>query len=155
RPKTVVEIALVQKMTAGEAEKLLSAKGYLKSLHQAKIGSRTPGRIVEPFVEEGSKVKKGQILAILEHNDMKALLESRRAQIKRTEAELQQAEIDLKDKERKARREARLFASSHSSIEIAQAAEAARDMAASRVAALEATLALMKASAKETEEMIR
>jgi ABC-type antimicrobial peptide transport system permease subunit len=34
-------------------------------------------------VEEGSKVKKGDVLAVLEHNELKALLGSRRAMLQR------------------------------------------------------------------------
>ena len=49
----------MQAMTTGEAEKLLSAKGYLKSRYQAMIGTRIPGRVEKMFVEEGVKVKKG------------------------------------------------------------------------------------------------
>ena len=46
-------------MTTGEAEKLLSAKGYLKSRYQAMIGTKIPGRVEQMYVEEGMKVKKG------------------------------------------------------------------------------------------------
>jgi RND family efflux transporter MFP subunit len=155
RPRTEVTVAQVQSMTTGEAEKLLSAKGYVMSRRQAKIGSKVPGRIEQLLVEEGSKVKAGQILAVLEHNDIKALLESRRAQIKRSEAELLEAQVDLKDKERKAKREAVLLAHQHSSTEAVEQAEAARDMAAARVEALEAAIRLMKATTRETEETIR
>src|SRR4051794_13820697 len=42
RSKTEVTVGLVQTMTTGEAAKLLSAKGYLKSRYQAMIGTRTP-----------------------------------------------------------------------------------------------------------------
>src|SRR5262245_28943621 len=43
RSKTEVSVGVVQTMTTGEAEKLLSAKGYLKSRYQAMIGTRVPG----------------------------------------------------------------------------------------------------------------
>ncbi len=70
RSKPEVAVGLVQMMTSGEAAKLLSAKGYLKSRYQANIGTRTPGRVAKMHVEEGSKVKKGDILAELEHKDL-------------------------------------------------------------------------------------
>src|SRR5262245_29020432 len=56
RAKPDVAVGLVQTMTSGEAEKLLSAKGYLKSRHQAMIGAILPGRVERMYVEEGSKV---------------------------------------------------------------------------------------------------
>ena len=60
RSKPEVTVGLVQTMTTGEAEKLLSAKGYLKSRYQAMIGAKIPGRVEQMYVEEGTKVKKGE-----------------------------------------------------------------------------------------------
>jgi RND family efflux transporter MFP subunit len=155
KPRTEVSVVRVQAMTMGESEKLLSAKGYIKSRHQAMIGAKVPGRVVQMDVEEGSKVKKGDVLAVLEHNDLDAILESRRATVARTESELEEARVGLRDKERKARRESRLMSGNHSSQETLDQANAERDMAAARVKALEAALKLMQASARETEETIR
>ena len=155
RPKPEVNVALVQRMTAGEKDKLLSAKGYVMSRHQAMIGAKIPGRVEKMLVEEGMKVKKGQILAILEHNDTLATLESRKATVRRTEAELAEARADLRDKERKAKRLVKLRVSNHSSVEELEAAETARDMCAARVDALQEAVKLMGASAKEVEETIQ
>jgi RND family efflux transporter MFP subunit len=155
RPRHEVSIGLVQKMTTGEAEKLLSAKGYIKSRHQAMIGARTPGRVEKMYVEEGTRVKKGDPIAVLEHNDLLATLASRKAQIQRTEAELLEAKYELREKERKASREGKLRSQSHSSVELVEQAEAARDMASARVTAMEAAYTLMKATAQETAETIR
>ena len=58
RSKPEVTVGLVQKMTTGEAEKLLSAKGYLKSQQQAMIGTKVAGRVEEMRVEEHDQVKK-------------------------------------------------------------------------------------------------
>ena len=99
-------------------------------------------------VEEGSKVKKGDVIAVLEHNDLEALLESRRATTARTEAELEEARVSLADKERRAHRENRLMAANHSSVENVEAATSTRDMAVSHVKALEAATRLMAASAR-------
>jgi len=156
RSKTEVTTSLVQLMTTGEAEKLLSAKGYLKSRHQALIGAKVPGRVERMFVEEGSKVKKGDCLAVLEHNDLNAILSSRQAQLQRSKAELAEAQVDLKEKEREANRAARLYAQRASaSLEEVEKANAARDMTAARVTALQASIKLMEANVKETEETIR
>src|SRR5438876_1629344 len=70
RSRPEVTRGLVQRMTAGEAEKLLSAKGYLKSRYQAMIGTKVPGRVERMYVQEGMRVKKGDTLAVIEHNDM-------------------------------------------------------------------------------------
>jgi RND family efflux transporter MFP subunit len=150
-----VTIGLVQEMTTGEAEKLLSAKGYLKSRHQAMIGAKVPGRVEKMYVEEGSKVKKGDVLAVLEHNDLNAILASRQATLQRSRAELLEANVDLKEKDREARRANRLHAQKTVSVEEVEKANAAREMAAARVAALEAAIKLTEANIREIEETIR
>ncbi|HEV3166104.1 MAG TPA: efflux RND transporter periplasmic adaptor subunit [Isosphaeraceae bacterium] len=155
QPSQQVAVGLVQSMTSGEAEKLLSAKGYIKSRHQAMIGVKVAGRVETLRVEEGSKVKKHELIAVLEHNHLKAILESRKAMLERTEAELQEAEFEFRDKEHKAQREVRLRSQNHSSTELVEAAQVARDMASSRVWALKAAIKLQSATILETEETIR
>ena len=155
RAKTEVSVGVVQTMTTGEAEKLLSAKGYLKSRYQAMIGTKVPGRVERMYVEEGSKVKKGQVLAVLEHNELKAILASRQAMAAQTDAQLREAQIDLKEKERESLRARRLYTQKTVSIEEYQKADAARDMAVAKVSATEATLRLHAANVRETEENVR
>lgn len=155
RPKHEVSITTVQKMTTGEAEKLLSAKGYILSQHQAKIGAKSAGRIEKLNVEEGTPVKKGDILAVLEHNDMKAMLESRHAMMERTSAELTEANSDLAEKERKYKRNATLYGQRNIPVNDLETAMADRDKANSRVRALEAGVKLMQANIAEVEENIR
>jgi RND family efflux transporter MFP subunit len=155
RAKPEVAVGLVQTMTTGEAEKLLSAKGYLKSRHQAMIGATVSGRVERMYVEEGSKVKKGQVLAVLEHDDLKAIRASRRAMLLRGEAELLEARLDLSQKEREARRAARLSAQRTLAVEEVEKAGAARDMASARVHAVEASIKLTLANIEETDEAIR
>jgi RND family efflux transporter MFP subunit len=155
RPRPEVAVAMVQAMTTGEAETLLSAKGYLKSRSQARVGAKVPGRIEQIYVQEGSRVKKGQVLAVLEHNDIKAQLESRRAMLKRSEADLAEAKADLGMKDRKARRWQQLMTSGNATVDEADGYISARRMASARVAALESAIALQLSQIKETEEAIR
>ena len=44
KPKLVVKVAPVRALTQGEANTVLSAKGYVRSFQQAKLGSKVPGR---------------------------------------------------------------------------------------------------------------
>ena len=110
RSKPEVTIGLVQKMTTGEAEKLLSAKGYLKSQKQAMIGTKVAGRVEEMRVKEHDQVKTGEIMAIIEHHDLLAMIEQRKAGMERTKAELEEARADLWEKDREANRAERLVA---------------------------------------------
>jgi RND family efflux transporter MFP subunit len=154
RSRPVVTVGLVQRMTIGEADKVLTAKGYLKSRFQAMIGTKIAGRVEQMCVEEGRKVKKGDTLAVIEHNDLKAMLASREAQTLRTEAELDEARADLWEKEREARRVARLFVQKSATPEETEKTQAAQKKAAARVAALEAGVKLMKANVEEIKATI-
>jgi RND family efflux transporter MFP subunit len=154
RSRPQVTIGLVQRMTTGEAQKLLTAKGYLKSRHQALIGTKLPGRVEKMCVQEGVKVKKGDTLAVLEHNDLKAMLASREAQTLRTEAELEEARADLWEKERENKRVSRLFAQRSATPEESEKALSGEKKAAARVAALEAGVKLMKANVDEIKATI-
>ena len=155
RSRPEVSTGLVQAMTTGEAEKLLSAKGYLKSRNHATIGSKVPGRVQRLFIEEGMKVKKGQLLAIIDHNEVDAQLETRNAQILRAKADLEESKVDLADKKRKAARGTRLAAKGTLSTEEADQAEAAALMTTARVASLEATIKYQEAMVRETREALK
>ena len=154
RTRPEVTRGLVQLMTSGEAQKLLSAKGYLKSRYQAMIGTKVPGRVERMYVHEGMKVKKGDTLAVIEHNDMKALLASRRAQLQRTEAELDESRADLWEKEREERRATRLWSQKSVTLEDYEKAVAGLKKGKAKVAALEAAIKLMQANIEEIEATI-
>jgi RND family efflux transporter MFP subunit len=154
RSKPEVSVGQVQSMTSGEAEKLLSAKGYLKSRTQSTIGTKVAGRVQELFVEEGSRVKKGQVLAILEHNDLDAQLESRKAMLLRARADIEEAKADLEFKRSKADRSRKLQSKNMSAIEEVQQAISAVDMCSSHLASLEATAKLSQSQVREIEESL-
>jgi RND family efflux transporter MFP subunit len=154
RSRPQVTVGLVQRMTTGEAEKLLTAKGYLRSRYQALIGTKLPGRVEKMCVEEGMKVKKGDTLAVLEHNDLKAMLASREAQTMRTAAELEEARADLWEKDRENRRVGRLYVQKSATPEESEKAMSGQKKSAARVAALEAGVKLMKSNVDEIKATI-
>ncbi len=154
RSRPEVTVGLVQKMTTGEAEKLLSAKGYLISRYRAMIGTKLAGRVEKMLVEEGKKVKKGDTLAVIEHNDLKAMLASREAQLLKTQAELEEAQAEAWEKDREERRSTRLNNQKMATLEEAEKAQAAKKKADARVAALEASLKLCQAGINEMKATI-
>jgi RND family efflux transporter MFP subunit len=154
RSRPEVTRGLVQLMTSGEAEKLLSAKGYLKSRYQAMIGTKIPGRVERMHVHEGMKVKKGATLAVIEHNDMKAMLASREAQLLKNEAELEESQAELWEKEREERRLTRLYAKKSVTPEDYEKGVAGHKKAKARVAALEASIKLTEANIEEIRATI-
>ncbi len=155
RPASTVEVSTVQAMTPGEAEKLLSAKGYLVARKQAAVGVKVPGRIADLSVDEGSTVQEGDLIAILEHNELDALIKIRRAMLSRSEAELEEARAELREKQRSLERLTRLLPRNTASAEEFDKGQSARDMVAARVSALEAGLEVMSAQIEESEENVR
>jgi RND family efflux transporter MFP subunit len=73
---------------AGERNPLVTASGYIVARTRATLSSKVLGRVIWLGVQEGSKVRKGEVLARLEAPDLQAA----RAQVK---AQLDQAELDL------------------------------------------------------------
>ena len=104
RPKAIeVHTAVAREMTSNGGERtVLNASGYVIARWAATASSKVTGKVVEVLIEEGRKVKEGQILARLDDTNVKAnmnvavaQLESARKMVGETEAQLKQAESEL------------------------------------------------------------
>ncbi len=95
RPRTEVRVAAVVVESGRSADALVVATGYLESRRQAKIGARAPGRIEVIKVEEGTRVVRDEVLAVLEHADLMASLEGTRATLARANAELGEQDVAI------------------------------------------------------------
>jgi RND family efflux transporter MFP subunit len=73
----------------------ISANGYVVARTKASVSARIIGRMVYLAVREGSEVKRGHILALIEDGEYKAALSAARASVVRAEAELAQGRRDL------------------------------------------------------------
>jgi RND family efflux transporter MFP subunit len=154
RAKPEVSTALVQAMTTGEAEKLLSAKGYLKSRNQTDIGVKVPGRMEQILVEEGSHVRKGDLIAVLEHIDIDAQIASGRAAIERAKADLLEAQADLDEKARKQKRTEKLADRQMVSTEEREQTFAALRKSEAHLVSLKAQIEYQQQTVKQTEVML-
>ncbi len=154
RAKPEVATAVVQAMTTGEAEKLLSAKGYLKSRNQTDIGVKVPGRMEQILVEEGSRVRKGDLIAVLEHIDIDAQIASGRAAIERAKADLLEAQADLDEKSRKQARTEKLAERQMVSVEEREQTFAALRKAEAHLVSLKAQIEYQQQTLKQSEVML-
>lgn len=73
----------------------ISANGYVVARTKASVSAKIAGRLAYLGVTEGSKVRKGEVMARIENADFAASLESARAAIGQTQVQLAQAERDL------------------------------------------------------------
>ncbi len=119
------------------------------------MGAKLPGRVAKLLVEEGAKVKRGDLLAVLEHADLDAVLASRQVQVRHAEALLAEAKNTLQQEERDLARERAIHDRGAGTDAALEAAETDFQTASARVDALVASVALAKAQTKETEEAIR
>ncbi len=76
---------------------LLNASGYVVAERKASVAAKTTGRLVWIGVEEGSRVKKGEVLARLENDDVLAAKDQAEANLKVAYDNLKQAKAELDD----------------------------------------------------------
>ncbi len=100
--KEEVKLTTVMLQTGSYSSAVLNASGYVVAQRKAAVASKGTGRLVFLGVVEGDKVKKDQIIARLEDNDI-------RAQLEQAKANLKLAEADQKDAENFYKRQKELF----------------------------------------------
>ena len=97
RPRpTEVRVATASAMGGGAAAGGgITANGYVVARTKASVSAKVPGRMEYLGVNEGSRVRKGQIIARIESGDYGAALASARANVSEIGAQLDQARRDL------------------------------------------------------------
>lgn len=93
RPEVRVSKVVVEVGRAADA--VVVATGYIESYRQANIGARAAGRIEKVMVEEGSPVKAGEVIAVLDHKDIEAAMAGASAALKRAKAELSENKVAI------------------------------------------------------------
>jgi RND family efflux transporter MFP subunit len=145
RPAVNVQVA----QTAGAAavSSVLDASGYVTARRHATVSSKRTGKVKSVLVEEGMRVAAGQVVAYLDDATEQAQLalaaaqrDSARAALAETQAELKEAELNLKRTEELAERR------------LASAADL--DAARAKAEALEARLAAGRENAKVAERRL-
>jgi RND family efflux transporter MFP subunit len=96
-PAVSVEVANVVKMYPSQTFTLLNASGYVVAQRKAALASKVTGLLVSITVEEGSRVKKGQIIARLENEDVTAARNQAEANLNVARHNLEQAKAELQD----------------------------------------------------------
>ena len=95
-----VETTAVALVSPAQAQQLLVATGYVVPQRQANISPRIGGRVAQLFVEDGTVVKKGQLIAVLEDQDYKAQVLQAEADAQAALAREKRAEVEVRDAQR-------------------------------------------------------
>jgi RND family efflux transporter MFP subunit len=96
-PTIEVETASVSLVYPSQSFTILNASGYVVAQRKAAVSSKATGRLEWLGVEEGSKVKQGEIIARLEARDVEASRAQAAANLENVRSGLEQARAELED----------------------------------------------------------
>jgi len=91
-----VRASVLRPAEAAAGAPMLTSSGYVVARRKAVVSAKIQGRLAELKVEEGSRVREGQLIARLESADYEA-------QVSRAAAQVQRARADLAENERQVR----------------------------------------------------
>jgi HlyD family secretion protein len=135
---TTTRVALV---TPTQASTVLTASGYIVARSKAEISPKTVGRIAWLNLEEGQKVKKGELVARLESQELEAQRKQYLATVEQVRAQLENAK---RDRER-----------AQALLEDKIGTQQAFDAADAQVRSLTAQIASIEQEVRYTEELIK
>lgn len=95
KPAVEVEVANVTQVYPSQTFTQLNASGYVVAQRKAAVASKVTGRLIALMVEEGNKVKKGEIIARLENEDVTASRDQAAAALNAARHNLELAQADL------------------------------------------------------------
>jgi RND family efflux transporter MFP subunit len=96
-PAVEIQSASVQKIYPSQAVTILNASGYVVAQRKAAVATKITGRLVYLAVEEGSRVKKGDIIARLENEDTLAAKDQALSSVQTARFQLEQSQAELSE----------------------------------------------------------
>ncbi len=96
-PAVKVQVATVSQVYPSQAFTMLNASGYVVAQRKSALASKVTGRLIWLGVEEGSFVKKDQVIARLENQDVSAAKDQAAANVHVAGFNLEQAQAELRD----------------------------------------------------------
>ncbi len=104
-----VQEGVVSTTYPSQANSVLTASGYVVASRKAAVGSKGTGRLVWLGVEEGSIVKKNEIIGRLEDADVQAALSQAEASLNAAKATVENAKAGLENADSTYHREQSLY----------------------------------------------
>lgn len=135
-----VEIVTVSLIYPYQAKIVLNASGYVVAQRKAAVASKGTGRLISLAVEEGSQVKKGDIIARLENDDMLATLSKAKENLMIASSNINQAKAELEDAKADYERKKKLVSDGTISKSIFDTANARYKTASSALSSAEFTI---------------
>ena len=136
--RPAVRTAVVRAIGQGPgAGSVLDASGYVTARRQATVSAKITGKVTEVMIEEGMRVKEGEILARLDDTEAKAALGLARAQLVAARSQLAEIRAQLDQAERDFVRQQELLKRQLVSEQSMDAALAQRDMLRAKLGSAE------------------
>ncbi|RZJ09975.1 MAG: efflux RND transporter periplasmic adaptor subunit, partial [Rubrivivax sp.] len=110
KPVPVQTITVKANGQGASTNAVLQATGYVTARRMATVSAQMTGTLVEVLIDEGFKVKKGQVLARLDDTGLKAGMAAAEAQVRTAQANQGQLRAQLAQAEADARRQGELAA---------------------------------------------
>ena len=151
RPEVRVARPVVERGRSADAT--VVATGYLESRRQAKIGARAVGRVQSLYVEEGTRVQKDDVLAVLEHSDLDASLAAAAASLARAVAAVDEQKVLIHQNQREFERCSGLLSSRSISKTEYDKAEFDYESSKARLKSMEADVLLAQARQQEAMQI--
>ncbi|HEX3352878.1 MAG TPA: efflux RND transporter periplasmic adaptor subunit [Terriglobales bacterium] len=92
---TKIDPSKLQKVEKGDLAKSVVATGKVTPITKVEVKSKASGIVKKLLVDSGDKVKKGQLLAQLDKEEIEAQVEQSRAAVQAAEASLSSSEADF------------------------------------------------------------
>jgi HlyD family secretion protein len=143
--ETSVETSTVGSAYPAQGLAQLSATGYVVASRRAAVASKATGRLEWLGVEEGSRVKQGEVIARLENKDMLANVNQAQANVRGAQAKREQAQAEFKDAQAALDRAKDLLAKNFIAPSAFDTAQTRRDKAHAAVSAASADVAMAQA----------
>lgn len=159
-PAVSVDATTVSQVYPSQSLSLLNASGYIVAQRKAAVASKMTGRLEELMVEEGSKVKEGQVIARMENADVSAVRSQAAANLNTARATLEQVRADRDNAQMEYERYKKLVAAGYVARSEYEAVEtrfrrAVEGVKASEAAVQSATAALQNADVSIEYTLIR
>ena len=146
-----VEVATVTTAYPTAALSLLNATGRVSAWRKAAVSTKATGRLAWLGVQEGSRVKSGEVIARLENEDVGAARDSAVAGARAARANLEQGEAELRDAEVSYKRTEDLFEKKFVAEAALDTARARLDKAKAGISSLKGSIGVAEANAHQAE----
>ena len=153
-PSLEVRISKVVNIYPSQTYTLLNASGYVVAQRKAAVASKITGRLVYLGVEEGNRVKKGQVIARLENDDAVAARNRALANVNAAKSALEQAMAEFDDAELNFNRMLKLSQKGSVARSENDIAEARWKRAKAAVSVQESSIKASEAALKEVEVLL-